>query len=75
MRNRVGRLEAFDVLLEELTNAVLESRAAAPAAGDLRPEARYAGARTARGLDDSGEVQRTIPSLPRATGRESTLGY
>ncbi len=80
MRNRLGRMEAFDALLEELTATMLASRAAAPSTSDLHPAVRYAGARMTRGL--GGEVRRptqttdraslpTVPSPPRGTGRES----
>ncbi len=50
MRTRLGRMEAFDALLEELTAEVLASEAATLAASDRHPEALYAGARMRRGL-------------------------
>lgn len=78
MRNRLGRMEAFDALLEELADAALESRAASPPASDDRPEARYAGARMKRDLSELGSLQTTdrasrsaVSSPPRGTGRET----
>ncbi len=71
MRNRQGRLEAFDTLLEELANPVLASRATAPSASDSRPEALYAGARMTRDFNPDARMMRD--SHAGATARPSEL--
>ncbi len=64
MRNRLGRMEAFDALLEELAAEVLSSGAADPSASDRHPEVRYAGARMTRGSHGTYD-RASLPTVPR----------